>query len=167
MNIQKFVHFSSSENLTLVKRNPGMHFKPIGLWLAKDDSWLFATSDMGIGCGKYKYEIMVDMTNILTIDTFEKLCDFAHEFWNSEIYSVDWIKVFEKYDGLNIENFSEIKECVMQENFSNIKGDEVFMTLAHTWFIGLDLSCCVVSNIDCVMKLNLVSTDDTKELTDE
>lgn len=142
MSTKLFTHYSRDENL-VIKNEPKEHcIKPRGLWLAKGDEWLKACNKMGMGCAKYKYEIIVDMTDIIVIDSVEKLIEFTQTY-RLNFFSIDWAKVFSTYKGIFINNYKMIKSSMM---FT-----DVLRGFEYTWFLGCDISSCCIVDTSCIV----------------
>ena len=88
-----------------------IEFKPVGLWYGINFEWrTFCNREFSDGLGKYNYEIILDMTNILKISNFEELCKFENKYGKEKykwslIDNIDWIKVSKTYDGIEIQPY--------------------------------------------------------------
>lgn len=140
-----FNHYSRDNNLVLKNDfyDQSMHFKPRGLWLAQFDDWKKTCEDIGIGCGKNKYEMLIDMTDIIVIDTTEKLIEFTEKYIN-KYFIVNWKLVFETYKGIYVNNYDKIK-FELYEKYKSIN------SIKYSWFYACDVSSCCVNDISCVV----------------
>lgn len=141
MSTKLFSHYTRNENL-IIKSEPRKHgFKPRGLWLASGDDWLKACNDMGMGCGEYKYEILVDMKDIIVIDSVIKLIEFTKTY-KSDWFLIDWEKVFSTYKGIYIDNYDMIKSYISMDAIGNFE---------YSWFFACDISSCCIVDTTCIL----------------
>lgn len=143
-------HFSRDPDLVIKNRDKEHNFKPQGLWLADGDDWR-DVCDIGIGCGEHKYEVVVDMTDILVIDTVDGLVEFGEKYINSAYRKVDWSLFFKSYKGIYVKNFHRIK-------YDILKLDPLAL-IKYSWFIALDVSSCCVNDTSCIVNYRKISDE--------
>ena len=84
--------------------------KPYGLWYGFNDDWIqfWYSESLHKVTSLYIYEIKLDMSNILIINSLKDLNKFFKEYTGqlsirSKIpYNINWYKVAEKYKGFEI-----------------------------------------------------------------
>jgi len=80
--------------------------KPNGLWYGIGSSWVDWTSyEMPGWKGDHLYSVEIDYSNVLVLDTVEKMQKFEHQYAKEDQYgltSIDWSAVSTKYDGIEI-----------------------------------------------------------------
>lgn len=114
------LHFSGKKEISLsnLQDRPFQektHYKPRGLWLSHDDTWKQWCLRNYVDCGSIVYEITLHPeTNLVNISTFSDLCKFISDFQlkkkeeteeNEEAppqVLIDWQKVAEVYDGIQV-----------------------------------------------------------------
>jgi hypothetical protein len=123
-------------------------YKPIGIWFLTDldrydniydEEYYFLFDTL---CS-YLYEFELnDTTNILKISNIKELAGFTHEFsrefvTNKHEFHIDWKSVINKYDGMIISNFDEIKkEIMLMKN--------IYLVSALSWIFNLKCSCACI-----------------------
>ena len=151
------LHYTSKKinKLYSVPWSERVYFKPVGLWLSVNDSWLqwcddnmFSTFDFS---NHYIYTInnaILD-TNLYFINSIEDLLLFYKKF-KSTPGRINWKKLYKKYDGIAFFNYSEIKQKLHElyftkNNTTDINNNmKIFMDF--TWYFGLDISCVCIWN---------------------
>ena len=94
------------------KNYPYIHYKPVGTWYALGEEWAkWLSSDMPEWWNRYDriYMIDLDYSNILRLNTIQKMRKFESEYsasGNFEGYGlvkgIDWSKVKQHYKGIEI-----------------------------------------------------------------
>jgi hypothetical protein len=115
--------------------------KPNGLWYCVGFGWLdFTTSDFQdfytIGNRVYAFEISLEGLNILKITSYEELIKFEeiylapneNEYMKGRKFDIDWSKVAENYDGIEIAPY--IHKARM----------------GHMWYYGWDVASGCIWN---------------------
>lgn len=120
-------------------------FKPKGFWYACGDAWLRFAKGEGLGVGKYLYEIEINDSNVLKLNTAKQLEDFTEEFSpngkDAELLKgmfIDWPKVAEKWDGI------ELCPYVSEKRYS------------LGWYNTLDVASGCIWNKKAIKKIKLV-----------
>lgn len=113
------IHTSKQSNITLKdEQNQNTSSKPKGLWYACGDEWIkwCKGENFKLGDLKHKFVLDVDFNKILILDTTKKIDSFSKQYgankyeisneinnsWRWKIDSIDWQKVAEKYQGIEI-----------------------------------------------------------------
>ncbi len=122
-------------------------YKPIGLWFSKNDEWSIFNEDTGLFAYNHKYNLNLDFSNILVIDTFEKLKNFHNKYsylrWEgTNIEFIKWAELYDIYDGIYFDNYYEIKNSLMFDN-------------KYIWFYTIDVNSGCIFNAKCVKSFNL------------
>jgi hypothetical protein len=132
----KFYHLSDKPFTKLRKRKLGIGFKPPGIWLAPSGVWKkYIQEELGGEIPKYEYEFDIDMTKVLTLNTYKDVSEFQEKYkdkiWKFNQYNINWDLVKKDYDGIYIKN-AQIK-----------KARDEFM-----WYSMFDIeSICVWANL--------------------
>lgn len=137
-------HCDKIEAKITEQKNKGISLKPFGLWYSIGVEWLDFTiynfegfySDEKL----YAYEINIDNLNILKLNTIEDVREFMKKYkiGNDTYVSIDWKKVSETYDGIEINNYGKIK-------------NESLLDFDYIWLYGWDVSSGCIWNTE---KLN-------------
>jgi len=111
----KFYHLSDKPFSKLQNRKLEIGLKPSGIWLAPSGVWKnFIQEDLGGEIPKYEYEFDIDMTKVITLNTYTDIAEFQEKYkdepFKSKHYTINWILVREDYDGIYIKN-AQIKEA--------------------------------------------------------
>lgn len=93
--------------------------KPLGLWYGFGSNWINFIKDgvtwdadygttlkSVIGDEIYIYKIYLDLSNIIILNTNDKVYDFCEEYSFGD--KIDWTKVSKKYKGIEIPNFESL-----------------------------------------------------------
>lgn len=85
------------------------HWKPSGLWYGIDDAWLdWCSSEMPEWVHEFKYEICLNpQANLLVLTSAEEAEKFSEEFFSPDKGQIDWSKVAELWDGLEINPYEK------------------------------------------------------------
>uniref|UniRef100_A0A6C0HF36 Uncharacterized protein n=1 Tax=viral metagenome TaxID=1070528 RepID=A0A6C0HF36_9ZZZZ len=132
----KFYHLSDKPFTKLRKRKLGIGFKPSGIWLAPSGVWKkYIQEELGGEIPKYEYEFDIDMSKVLTLNTYKDISEFQEKYkdkiWKFNQYNINWDLVKKDYDGIYIKN-AQIK-----------KARDEFM-----WYSMFDIeSICVWANL--------------------
>lgn len=115
--------------------------KPNGLWYCVGFGWLdFTTSDFQdfytIGNRVYAFEISLEGLNVLKITSYEELVKFEeiylapseNEYMKDKKFDIDWSKVAENYDGI------EIAPYIYKAR------------MGHMWYYGWDVASGCIWN---------------------
>lgn len=121
--------------------------KPVGLWYSIDYEWLEWCRD-NFQTHENIIKIELDLSNILVIDSIEKLKTLINDygyFIVAGIKYIDWTKLSKSYSGIEFRNFHQIKSSL------------AILDLP-TWFYGLDCSS------GCVWDLKEIKSYTQKKL---
>ncbi len=128
--------------------------KPEGLWFSKNTEWidwceseeLFLSKDSAI-----VNELSIDFTNILVIDSIEKLKWLSSKFCLDNIIfhgiNIDWCKVASQYDGVYFDNYYSIQEQLRAENLFH----------EYLWYFTVDINSGCIFTTDKIIKINQVN----------
>jgi hypothetical protein len=115
-------------NTTFKEMTYGM--KPGGLWLSKDTEW---GNFMELEGHTYLYKAIIDDSNMLILDTVDKVKDFTEKYrvktGNMFYVIINWKAVAREYDGVIFDNYNSTKINLMK-NFSP----------QYIWFLGVDIN---------------------------
>ena len=128
----KFYHLSDKPFTKLRNRKLVAHIKPNGFWLAPSGVWKkYIEEEMGGEIPKYEYEFDIDMTNVLTLKTYEDIASFQEKYkdklWKPHQYTINWDLVKKDYSGIYIKD-PEIKKA--QKEF--------------VWYSSFDIECVCI-----------------------
>ena len=109
----RYTHYSEDKNLQLLDMTPQAiksiyNIKPVGLWIGHDEEegWSNWCESANFQKGDYKYEVNLIDKNLLYIKTNKDIIRFNNEYRIfspiNSMYTVDWIKLFYKYNGIMI-----------------------------------------------------------------
>ena len=150
-------HMTKRKALSLRKsyKQSDEEFKPVGLWYSLDDEWAeWCWCSMPQWITKYSHYLEVDLSRILVIETPEDLQKFEDEFSiqirQSRFRSLNWKSVAEKYSGIEIRNYHQLKS----------HRDASY--LARLWFYGWDISGGCVWDLSCI---KTIRTEETPRLS--
>lgn len=128
------------QNKTFSEMLTGM--KPGGLWLSKGNEWAETSAFKG---GKYIYEVSIDDSNMIILDTIDKVKDFTDKYKidiNSFFIIINWKKVAREYDGIIFDNYNKIKKEILKE-----------INPKYMWFSTVDInSACTWRPIKTIIK---------------
>lgn len=125
--------------------NQPKEFKPIGLWYDIDNSWTeWCKRNMPDWTYKNHFELEIDESKILIIDTKEKLLYFDKQYSiniskRGSICVIDWESVSKKYSGIEISPYRY--DC----RFSLF------------WYYGFDIASGCIWNFDCINSINKIN----------
>lgn len=110
-----YTHYSGDKLTQLLDTTPqairaSYNMKPTGLWISHDeeDGWLHWCGYENQGKGVHRYEVKLINKNLLWIKTNEDIVNFNNKYktvslvHTLEVYTIDWIEVFYKYNGIMI-----------------------------------------------------------------
>jgi len=105
----KFYHLSDKPFTKLRSRKLEIGLKPGGVWLAPSGVWkTFIQEELGGKIPKYEYEFDIDMTKVITLNTYKDIAEFQEKYkdepWKPKQYTIDWNLVKKDYDGIYIKN---------------------------------------------------------------
>jgi hypothetical protein len=113
----KFYHLSDKPFTKLRKRKLGIGIKPSGVWLAPSGVWKkYIQEELGGDTPNYEYEFDIDMTSVLTLNTYKDIAEFNKEYTvpfehrGFKNYLINWDLVKKKYSGIYIKN-AKIKKA--------------------------------------------------------
>lgn len=142
MTIER-IHFTKQPLKKLLKikyRQQKVEPKPNGFWYSAGDAWLeWCKSDMPQWVGEHACVLDLGASNILQLDTLEKIKAFSLEFGN-KLYTqaravfIDWPTVATRWDGIEIIPYQW-----------SIRTDP-----DHFWYYGWDVASGCVWNLDKV-----------------
>lgn len=169
-------HYSSSESICLknVEQNKNIAGKPCGFWLSHRDEWLKWCENQNFYTfnkdSYYMYEYSLTDINLYKISSILDLYLFQDRYSLGENLSIriDWKKVSLEYDGIIINNYSQIyADLKNKKSFENLYSSLKCKNLNemetqikkkreyfdYLWFTFFDISCACVWNVD---KLSLI-----------
>jgi len=117
--------------------------KSKGFWFSKNTEWIDWCENYGCCYSKdssHMYKLKIDFSNVLIIDTLEKLISFESKYcdYYSVCKNINWNRVASDYSGIYFDNYHEIKSNLFAQR-------KIDLTLS--WYYGLDVnSGCV---FDC------------------
>ena len=104
----EFLHYSSHlltkiEDREYLKKQDE-DVKPYGFWFTPEieNNWKdwCKSENFSLESLNYKYQLEIDLTNILKLETFEQILEFSKRFKNR--HTLDWKKVSSLYSGILI-----------------------------------------------------------------
>ncbi len=131
-------------------------FKPVGLWYAMGSSWIeWCLGENFNGIGKYVYEIQLDdRSNILFLDTKDKVLDFSKKYKKTEYpynqfgsVMIDWNRVKNEYDGIEINPY-----------FYSLR-----LSFNLIWYYGWDIPSGCIWKARAKRKINFLAEYNKKE----
>lgn len=129
------------------QNNCNFNGKPSGIWYEIKDKGLIWSFYNDYGWGNHIYDLQLsDDINILHIKTNEDLQNL-NEKYNKKICDgmsvIDWTKISEQYDGIEFNNYNEVKNNVMNE-----------ISLNFIWFFGIDFDSGCIWNLKKIKKIS-------------
>jgi len=121
--------------------NQDTGFKPNGFWYGFGQEWInWCKSEMPEWVGKYIYEVNINNSNILRINTFNELIEFNQKYAvdTRGMSQIDWKKVTNEYDGIEINPY------------------QYKARLKLLWYYGWDIASGCIWNLKNT-KLELIS----------
>ena len=99
------------------------------------------------------YELFLDYSNILVIDTYDKLLDFNKTYYDDSYKKIDWAFVSDHYDGIECcTNYYEIRNILdWRDNFA---------FNSSLWFSQLDIPSGCIWNENAVVNYSLIGERD-------
>lgn len=173
MNQNRIIHHSGPhmrENDELVFNTPQtISLKPQGLWYEcynwRENRSYWKNHDMFQSSSydeddylKYKkfykkydrdYEVILDYSNILVIDTYDKLLDFTSKYLDNIYKLIDWNFIAYRFDGI---------ECC--NNYYDIRSKINPSDSRFTWFHALDIPSGCIWNEDAIVSCSLIEKRD-------
>jgi hypothetical protein len=169
-------HYSSDRNIRLknVEHTKNIAGKPCGFWLSYNDEWLDWCKDQGFYTfnkdSYYRYEYSLKDAHLYKLSSIYDLYSFQDRYSLGQDFSIriDWKKVALEYDGLVINNFSQIRDSLMnggslEHLYSALKCKDISDMevqikkkrdyFDYLWFTMFDISCACVWNVN---KLSLI-----------
>lgn len=102
-------HIGRAKDFVITERTyEQKHFKPVGLWYGIDKSWEKWCAENGLDwlSVMYQYEIHIDFTNVLVINTEKAFEDFHNKYSTMDkdgyYHTIKWEEVAKDYDGIEI-----------------------------------------------------------------
>ena len=123
--------------------------KPRGLWYGFGNSWIeWVRGEMPEWEGNCLYELNIKHSNVLSINNFKEMEQFYENFntiptdptyqrWDEYHNPIDWNKVADKYDGIEIPVYRH--ECRFN----------------HSWYYGWDVASGCIWNLKNVLLTQL------------
>lgn len=143
----KRLHMSSNSSLT--KRRFYMQkeqsLKPNGLWYSLDKEWInWCSSEMPHWKEKYNHLLEVDLSRILIISSIRDVKNLESLYGSKEVVEkwgitynhIDWVKLSEDYDGIEIRNYYDIKFSIPDGSISQ-----------GMWFYSWDIPSGCIWNL--------------------
>ncbi len=101
--------------------------KPGGLWLSKDTEWANFTNINNNST--YLYKVTIDDSNMLILDSIDKVEKFTKEYKIPNGIKIDWEKVAREYDGVIFDNYHNIKKILLKR-----------LNSQYMWFLSVDIN---------------------------
>ena len=145
----KFIHLTYTPFTKFKKpRNLGEDVKPNGvLWVANGNAWKeFVEVEMGQKIPDYVYEVDVDMSKVIKLETYEDIVSFNEKFGvefifgRKKSYIIDWNKVRKDGSGIYIKN-PDIKKA--RKDF--------------VWYSTFDVECIGIWNPNAINSVKSLS----------
>ncbi len=146
----KRILVSPSQNLQFQDSLVGTQsteFKPRGLWYSLGMEWIeFLRDEMPNGAKNrtYLYEIQINPSKVLIIDTEEKFIEFNSIYSIQNDEYVDWKKVAQSYSGIEIAPYMWT------------------FRMSHMWYYGWDVASGCIWKKDGIENIKLI-TDKWKD----
>lgn len=145
-----FYHWSISNNLELKPKVYEQDWlKPKGFWVSKNNEWKEWNDNSGFLNLDFfsKYQVELDLTYVLIINTLENLKQFCKKYKNKQDQGINWNLVQYDYKGIYFDNYKEIKEQFMTSQS---------LLRTHTWYLAVDINSCCVFDITIIKSLKLL-----------
>ena len=100
-------------------KHPGNNWKPAGLWLSIDESWIDWCEEEGFStCNLntcFRYEAKLNKDKLYIVDTFDKLNELRENYniEKNDIYN--WELLVSNYHGIVFDNYKSIKAEVKEK----------------------------------------------------
>lgn len=123
--------------------------KPAGLWYDIDGSWReWCDSEMPDWTHKYSFELEIDITDMLIIDTEEKFMNFFNKYGEIPV----------RY-GLTDDRHKMIKWNIVKDQYSGIEISpyQYKFRLEYMWYYGWDIASGCIWNLSAIKNYNLVA----------
>jgi hypothetical protein len=164
--LPKYIHLSKNLINCLYKKNEINHIKPQGFYFAYKTEWLehdinedsikFNGDIINIVKDIYLYRVKFKKsTKLIKINSINKLIKFTEKYSfldNEKFWTVNWLKLRNKYDGLIVSNFKDIDFIEFKEKIS--KQLDVDYN-KYYWFFMLDCNGVCIWNVDKI-KIKLI-----------
>jgi hypothetical protein len=124
--------------------------KPKGVWYQIRDEGSKWGKRASFEWGDRLYDLDIDTSNILVINTYEELVAFHEKYY--KVYQIlgkisyshiDWIRIANEYSGFEINNYYKIK---YDDNFDDFNMD-------YGWFYFMDFSSGCVWDLDIIKNI--------------
>lgn len=136
----------------LVKKAQRVFMKPTGLWYSINGDWerWCKEQEFGLQEGEgFRYEVTIDTSRILTIgdhgvvtmdfDEFDMEYGSNKDEYNGIRMAIDWSRVAEKYDGVEIPVYSYRQRCRLM------------------WYYGWDVASGCIWDPACIRSITKLS----------
>jgi hypothetical protein len=157
--IPKYTHLSNKKIKLLINKIQSNGYKPNGFYFSYKTEWLkhilnkdkIDDINIKIPNNMYIYQVNFDKYNIYKLNSYEKIIKFTNKYLinnNNKFYTIDWIKISNKYDGIIISNYKSIikklKFLIKKYNYDLKK---------ILWFFMFDV------NGGCIWNTNIIKLD--------
>jgi hypothetical protein len=158
---QKRVHISSKpiievyDTVDMIDYNINL-LKPIGLWYGFNDSWKdFGRGWLDMEEYGYEYELDVDTSKLLVVDSWDKVQYMMDRYLNIETFGstklemgyIDWKRISSEYMGIE---FPEYDELGMRNIFLKPK------MMSYLWLHTLDVSSGCIWNSKAIRSIRKI-----------
>jgi len=144
----KRYHMTKEDRLDLSRKYTQRtgDLKPKGLWYSIENEWAeWVKYNMPHWAERYNLQLVLKQSNILVIDSMEKLVGFQAQYeigmetrTSLGFVMVDWERVAENYSGIEIRNYYQIKGDIMKDH-KNLN--------RYLWFTGWDVPSGCIWNL--------------------
>lgn len=131
---------------------PGIR-KPQGLWYSINTEWVDWLSEVNWHERIYpnNLEIEVDLSRVLVLETLEQIISLKEEYTIFSLEKlrecIDWKSIADKYAGIEIRNYNELK----WQGYATAD----FIISGFMWFYGWDVSSGCVWDLSIVKQLSI------------
>lgn len=149
----------SIDSINSIENKYELDDKPKGFWYSCEHEWLnWVRIEMPDREEEHYYDVQLDYSKILIIDTFDKFKEFDTKYGVTQSSSygdryINWKKVSQDYSGIEI--------CPYQYRAKNS------MYLEYTWYITWDIASGCIWNKDAIKAIKPADKPNRKEQQQE
>ena len=142
----------SSLDLTKKYYQAKPRIKPTGLWYSINNEWFkWCRGEMFEWIKGWSYSLEVDTSDILIITNNNELKNFCDKYTlnlGKYLYYIDWLRVTQKYKGIELQNYHTLKwDCWTVKEFNTL-----------IWVYGWDVSGGCVWDLSIIENYKRYST---------
>jgi len=119
--------------------------KSKGFWFSKNTEWIDWCESSECCYSKdsaHMYKLNIDFSNVLIIDTLEKLTAFQSKYSDRYGKYINWNAVTTDYSGIYFDNYQEIK--------SNLSSGQQLLTFS--WYFAIDVNSGCIFDCEIIKK---------------